>query len=86
MAALAGDRERGLQLYREALQLYHDASNPRDEARVLVFIAELERQRGNEPAARAAFESAMERARAAGESRIEELAQKALSAPPASSP
>ena len=86
LAVLAGERERGLQLYREALQLYRDASNPSDEARVLIFIAELERERGNEPAARAAFESALERARAAGESSIEKVAQKALSAPPASSP
>jgi tetratricopeptide (TPR) repeat protein len=84
LAVLGGDRARGLQLYEEALQLYRDASNASGEARTLSLIGALERELGNEPAARAAFESALERARASGESAVEAAAQKALSAQPSS--
>lgn len=76
-----GDRTRSLRLYQEALELYRAAGSPQEEARTLVQIAELERALGNEPAARAAFERALERARTAGETGIEALVQKALAAP-----
>lgn len=80
-AVREGDGARGLQLYREALELYRAAGSPEEEARTLVHIAELERQLGDEPAARDALEQALERARAAGETGLEALVQKALAAP-----
>ncbi len=76
-----GDRARSLQLYQDALELYRAAPSPEEEARTLIHIAELERSLGNEPAAHAAFERALERARTAGETGIEALVQKALAAP-----
>jgi tetratricopeptide (TPR) repeat protein len=87
LAVIGGDRARGLELYREALELYRGASNPSGEARTLALIGALERDLGHEPEARAAFENALERARASGEASIEEHVQKVLStAQPAALP
>jgi hypothetical protein len=83
-AVQAGDRARGVQLYREARELYRSAGNAQGEAWSLVHVAANERELGNEAAARAALESALERARVAGEVNVESIVQKELAALPSS--
>lgn len=83
-AVLDGDRSRALRLYREALELHRAAGNASGEAWTLAHIGAAERELGNEPAARAAMQSALESARAAGETNVEALVREALAKPPPS--